>query len=304
MTWNTLTAAKGQPGSIATWASYTKLDTETILDEAQSLLWMYLRILEMRTSAILYVPQYGAEVALPSNFIEPIGGLWCETINQEIRQYDTNYVKNKRYYNETSGTLGTNPLTTTLGLSAITVNFPNHGFLASGGGNSFSLQGATAVGGITPAGAYKITAIIDANNFTIDNPNIAPVASASATGGGVAVTYLADILQQGIPTCFAIESITSAMFDWSVSQALNIKFNYFCTLPLLSVNNPTNVLTSRYPHLLRKACLVSAADFMNDDAAVQRMMSNPVSGLSAVIQRVNAENERFMSGIEIFTETP
>jgi hypothetical protein len=304
MTYTSLLASKGTAGALATWIAYSKADLPTILDEAQALLYMELRILEMRTSAQLYLPIGAADLTLPSGFIEPIGGLWCQSINREIRQRDLNDVKNKRIFNETTGTLGTNPLTTTSGSTAITVNFPGHGFTNYGGGSAFSLQGATAVGGITPNGAYYLTGIVDANNFTIDNRNVAPTATSSASGGGSSITYLSDQIQPGIPQIFAINSITNAMFDWATSQALNLYLNYYQTLPLLSGTNPTNVLTTRYPQLLRKACMVSAAEFMDDDAAAQRLMSNPVTGLTALIQRVNAENERFMSGIEIYTDTP
>ena len=39
MSYASLTAAKGTAGAIATWVSYTLLDTPMIVDEAQTLLW-------------------------------------------------------------------------------------------------------------------------------------------------------------------------------------------------------------------------------------------------------------------------
>ena len=44
MTYTSLVAPKGTTGSLANWVGYSKLDTETVLDEAQSLLFHLLRV--------------------------------------------------------------------------------------------------------------------------------------------------------------------------------------------------------------------------------------------------------------------
>jgi hypothetical protein len=44
MTYNSLTAAKGTSGAVATWVAYTKLDVPVIVDEAQALIYMALRV--------------------------------------------------------------------------------------------------------------------------------------------------------------------------------------------------------------------------------------------------------------------
>jgi len=82
-------------------------------------------------------------------------------------------------------TLGANPITTVSGSAAVTIADTAHGF--SEGDNIF-FAGATAVGGITIAGAYQVAAVPSANTFMILHSS---AASGSATGGGSAVTLRA-----------------------------------------------------------------------------------------------------------------
>lgn len=64
---------------------------------------------------------------------------------------------------------------------------------------------------------------------------------------------------------------------------------------LLAGGNLTNFLTNRYPHLLRTACLVQAADFMSNDAKYQRHLSM----LSALIEKTNAESDLSYRGVQL-----
>jgi hypothetical protein len=82
-------------------------------------------------------------------------------------------------------TLGADPITTVSGSAAVTIADTAHGF--SEGDNIF-FAGATAVGGITIAGAYQVAAVASANTFMILHSS---AASGSATGGGSAVTLRA-----------------------------------------------------------------------------------------------------------------
>lgn len=77
-------------------------------------------------------------------------------------------------------TLATDPISTTLNSTLVTISEPGHN-LPDGLRVTFS--GATAVGGITLAGELPIT-VVDANTYTVEWGSIA---AATATGGGSAV---------------------------------------------------------------------------------------------------------------------
>lgn len=84
---------------------------------------------------------------------------------------------------EATGTLETDPFTTTNGSAVVSVFDENHGRKVD---DSVTFDGATAVGGITIDGEYYVTAITDPDNYTITHTS---AATSSATGGGAAVTY-------------------------------------------------------------------------------------------------------------------
>lgn len=82
-----------------------------------------------------------------------------------------------------SGTLGLDPITTTISSTVVNIESVSHGRSV---GDYVSFSGATAVGGVTVDGEYTVNTIVDADNFTI----LVPVAaSSSATGGGAAVDF-------------------------------------------------------------------------------------------------------------------
>jgi len=82
-------------------------------------------------------------------------------------------------------TLGADPITTVAGSAAVTIADTAHGFVE---GDNIFFAGATAVGGITVAGAYQVAAVPTTNTFMILHSS---AASGSATGGGAAVTLRA-----------------------------------------------------------------------------------------------------------------
>ena len=86
-----------------------------------------------------------------------------------------------------SGTLGTDPFTTTISSAVVSVADTAHG-LEEGATVSFS--GATAVGGITIDGEYTVTAVTSADAYTITH---SAAATSGATGGGAAVDYSYEI---------------------------------------------------------------------------------------------------------------
>ena len=260
MNYTSLTADKSTAGSIASWVRYSKLDINQIVDEAQTLIYSLLRAREMRTILQFNMPVGGSAIALPTGFLDPIGRMYAPSINFTFRHKDENFLLKNRVFTETNGTLTTDPLTTTSGATTVSVNFSNHGFSQE---SIFQMAGVTAVGGMTPNGAFNITSVTDANNFVIDT--VTQTATSSASGGGSAITWICDNLQQGIPFYWAIWDET-IHFNFAFNQAMNCQMQYFRSLPLLSATNLTNFLTSRYPQLMRTACVTQAADFMKDDA--------------------------------------
>ena len=78
--------------------------------------------------------------------------------------------------------MGSNPFETDSGSSLVTVTHDNHGCTV---GDFVTFGGATAVGGITLDGEYKVTTIIDPDTYVVD---AGTNATSSATGGGTDVT--------------------------------------------------------------------------------------------------------------------
>ena len=296
MTWGSLTAPKGTTGSIATWVSYTKLDLPPILDEAQSILYETLRTREMMTQATLRLVAGNSQVALPTGFLDPIGRIYCPTVNLEISHRDEAELQRDRSYETTSGTLASNPLTTTLGSALVSVNLPGHGFNQ---GSIFTIAAAAAVGGLTPNGTFPIASITDVNDFVVDTSILGAAATSAATGGGAAITYACENLIQTSPSRWAVWN-EMIQFDGAFNVDTTCQLLHYRALPLLSVTNQTNFLTTRYPSLLRTACITQAADFMKDDAEYQKGLTR----LQMLIARTNVENEGFRRGSEIYAETP
>lgn len=294
MTYTSLTAAKGTTGAIANWVNYSRLDIGTIVDESQPLIYSMLRVREMRTKFTFNMPIYGASVALPTNFLDPIGKIYCPSINRRFAQKDENYILTNRNYDETSGTLTSNPFTTSIGSTQVSVYLGGHGFNQE---SSINFSGSTAVGGITPNGTYDIVSITDANDFVIDT--LTQVATSTVSGGGSDVAYLCDNLVGGISNYWAIWD-EEIHFDSAFLQAMNCQLQFYQSLPLLSSSNQSNFLTNRYPQLVRTACVTAAADFMKDDTEYQKGMTR----LQAMVQQINIENDMSMRGMELDTETP
>lgn len=295
MNYTSLIADKGTAGSIAKWVNYTLLDTVTTLDEAQALIYMALRCREMRTALSFTMTQGMSYIDLPARFLDPIGRIRMLKFGDSIAHKDQGYLETNRFFTETSGTLGTDPYTTVLDSTEVTVALTDHGFSQ---GSIFYTTGATAVGGVTIEGTFEVTSV-DTNTFTIDISALG-AATSSATGGGAAVTYTCENINQGVPKYWAIYD-ERIYFDVAFNQSSVCRLSYYKSLPLLSATVQTNFLTSRYPHVLREACQAAAADFMKDD----REYTKHVQALTGKIARVQAENEMGdMRGIEVDCYTP
>jgi hypothetical protein len=77
--------------------------------------------------------------------------------------------------------LNPNPFSVTNGSPLVTVTQAAHGLAT---GDTLTVAGATAVGGITPSGAYQVT-VLSASSYTFTHGSNA---TSTATGGGSAVT--------------------------------------------------------------------------------------------------------------------
>ena len=298
MTWTSLTAPKGTAGSIANFISYSKVTPEVpvILEEAQSLLYTLLRTREMRTKTRFYMQANTAVTPLPALFLDPIGRMFSLDWNKPFDHKDESFISQNRNYTPLSGVLGTNPFTTVNGSTLVNVLLTNHGFTQESG---IFISGAVLFNGVTINGTFDVVAIIDVNNFTIDITPLGVVPSASGVGGGSAINYVVDILVPGTPLYWAIWD-EAIHFDQAFNQASMCELMYFKSLPLLSVTNQTNFLTSRYPHLIRPACLVRAAAFQRDEASYQRELS----ALTALTTAVSVENDMFYRGMVLDTDNP
>ena len=103
------------------------------------------------------------------------------------------------------------------------------------------------------------------------------------------------LIISGTPACWSIFD-EALQFDCAFLTAGWV-LNLLCfkSQPPLGAGNPTNFLTNRYPHLLRRACLMIAADFMDDDAAFARHQGR----LEADIEMAMASNDLARHGIEL-----
>ena len=298
MSYTSLTAAKGTSGAIATWVNYTKLDIPVIVDEAQSLLYSEgrLRTREMKTELVFTMPVNYSYIALPTGFLDPIGKIQTTSFNNRIEHKDENYVATARNYQETTGTLGANPFTTTASSNTVSVALAAHGFSQD---STINLTGATAFNGVTLNGTFPINGVPDANDFTIDITNLGTTPTGSGSGGGSAVNYICDALTPGTPYWWAIWD-EQIKFDQAFFQTTLCRLQYFRSPPLLSSTNQTNFLTNRYPKLLRIACMAAAAEFMKDDTEYQKLLSR----LQSSVEAVSMENDMEYRGLDLAPDIP
>jgi hypothetical protein len=78
-----------------------------------------------------------------------------------------------------------------------------------------------------------------------------------------------EALQSGDPSIYGIYD-EMVQFEVKARAAFTGRMLYWKSPTVLSGSNETNWLTSRYPHILRSACLAFAADFEHDDAGYAR----------------------------------
>lgn len=295
MTYNTLTAAKGQSGSILNWVGYTKVDVGTVLDEAQSLIYSILRVREMRFQWVFGMPVGNSKVALPQRFLDPIGRLKDNFGTRYWHRTESDVTDRRAFDSSPSGTFGNNPFTTSaLGSGTVQAALVAHSLTQ---GSDITIAGATPVDGVTINGTSLVTSITDADHFNFVVTDAAATVG-GITGGGAGASYTANKMISCQPNNWAVWD-EYLQFDAPFDTATALRLMCFKSLPLLSSANPSNFLTNRYPHLMRVACLAAAASFMKDD----NEESKNVTKLKELIQAVEAEADLLYRGADLDTET-
>jgi len=298
MTYDSLVAPKGTTGSLLNWIGYGKIDVITVLDEAQFLLWdLGLRVREMRTSFTFGLTVGQANVSLPARFLDPIGKIYDTTNATDYDQRNETDVLASRSYSPLSGSLGTNPFTTALGSTQVSVGLANHGINQ---GSTFSVLAATSANGLSFNSTFPVISVTDANDFVIETGDVnAAGATASGVDGGAVATYTANNLVAASPTRWAIWD-EKIHFDTAIDVPASMRLLYFRQPLLLSTTNETNFLTTRYPRLLRQACNTAAADFMKDDVEYNKGLT----ALTALVQSTAMQDDLSRRGATIGTDTP
>lgn len=106
-------------------------------------------------------------------------------------------------------------------------------------------------------------------------------------------------VREGYAHCFsvydgAIQFETRANLEWTG------RLVYFGMPRLLSASNPTNFLTTRYPHILRAMCLAMAAEFTHNTEDYARNIQRA----NALIGEANAMDELSRRGMVLPVEGP
>lgn len=76
-------------------------------------------------------------------------------------------------------------------------------------------------------------------------------------------------------------------FDVKTARAITGRLSFYKMPALLSSTNPSNFLCTRYPHLLRTACLAMAAVHFKDNVTY----AQEIQRMSALVVGVNAQND-------------
>lgn len=296
MSYDTLVADKSAAGSILNWVGNSKVDTSTVLDEAQALIYASLRVQAMEFQWVFGVTVGQSKVKLPNRYLDPIGKLTDNVGGRYLHPTAEDVRVARMFDNSLSGSFGNNPFTTTSIRSGIvTAVLVGHGLNQ---GSDITIAGATAVDGVTINGTSLITSVTDANTFQFYVLD-AEATTGAVTGGGAAATYTANNLIASCPQRWSVWE-NYLQFDAAFSMALQFRLMCYRSLPLLSTNNKTNFLTDRYPHLMREACLASAASYRQDDSEYAKH----TTAMMKIIQSIQAEDDLKYRGADLYTRTP
>lgn len=301
MNYTSLIAAKGVTGSIANWVGYNRLDLPAVLDEAQSLIYEVLRVREMRTAFNFAVTPGQSSFALPFRFLDPFGKIYDSTNGCTYDHVIESSILQKRSYDPSlSGTFGTDPFATTSASAVITATKTAHNLTQD---SSITIPNAPALNGLSMSGTFNVSSVPTANTFTFSVADVqaadGTTANATGTGGGAGVTYTANQLVSGFPTCWSIWA-ERLHFDTAFDVAAACKLLYYRRPELLSATNLTNFLTDRHPKLVRVATTAAAAEFMKDDNEYQKGLA----ALNNLISTIAEKDDLQYRGASFGTDTP
>lgn len=263
MSYTSLIADKNTSGSIKRWINWAVVDVEAVVEEAQALIYQIMRVREMRDETDLPMLEGDAEVALPSNFLDPIYLYAVDALGNKFRvDHHTEEENSRRRVTQSIS----ETVTITIASPAV-VSLAAHG-LKEGDPVRFETTGTLPTGITTGTIYYVISAGLAADSFRI-----------SATRGGTAVNT--SVSQAGVHTLKATTLVEDVPDSWAIvgekikfsrkwAFPVTIKLIFFKKPDLLSESNTTNFLTNRYPHILRTACLAAAWDFKGDEAESER----------------------------------
>lgn len=102
------------------------------------------------------------------------------------------------------------------------------------------------------------------------------------------------VLPEGPPTYWA-DLGGAIQFNYKTDQAYTAKMTYFRTPDALSADNPTNWLTSKYPTLVRRVCLMFASEARKEYDTFDREEVRA----QQVIAEIKVEDDMGKRGLEL-----
>lgn len=102
------------------------------------------------------------------------------------------------------------------------------------------------------------------------------------------------VLPEGLPTYWT-DFDSLIQLNTVADQAYTAKMVFFKKPDALSSSNTTNWLTDRYPTLLRRACLMFAAEFRKEYDTYDRSEARALQSIS----EIKVESDNAMRGIEL-----
>lgn len=294
MNYSTLIASKTTQGSIANWVNYARLDIDSILTEAQALIYQNLRVREMESIWPFRMGAGDCSIAIPDDFLDQNGPLRSPSHMLEMYGSTKSRVEGDRTYEEVDQvSLGVDPFATTLNSKLVSVTLVGHDMT---GGSLVTISNSVAVGGLTLNGTYQVISLTSDDVFVIQAD---AAATSTAVGGGSSAVFTATRLAESFPSSWAVYD-GRLQFDVAFEEAMRFRMPCYRRPAYLSEANPTNFLTDRYPNLLRKACMAAAADFNEDTEEYNKHMAD----LGRLIMGIAAQDDLRHRATDIMTDNP
>ena len=176
-------------------------------------------------------------------------------------------------------TLAAAPLAVTNGSATVTVTHAAHGLSV---GQSITIAGAAAVGGITPNGTFTVASVVDANSYTY---TFTSNATSTTSGGGAAVTEFAN--DGGGAT---ITSVTRP-FAGSILDATNNTTRFLAITGVSGYTEAGLTFTITTP-----AIGTATFTYKSSSPDVRQKQFNNLTNLAASINEVSGLSARVVDG--------